>query len=131
MHAQWFKHESSYIAKANVSHAPASALVSLFDYYTEVAFSNLESEAWKVGNQMDIFHIQRLAFKKRALQKEGVEEKGEALRGERDQRETEGRRGEEPGRKGGCGAKQDWCYKNYSPLAQAIAARIQVMTLQF
>lgn len=96
MHAQWFKHESSYIAKANVNHVPAPALVSLFHYYTEVGFSNLESEAWKVGNQTDIFHLQRLAFKKRVLQKEGVEEKGEALRGERDQRGRD--RGEKRGR---------------------------------
>lgn len=61
-----------------------------------MGFSNLESEAWKVGNQTDIFHLQRLAFKKRVLQKEGVEEKGEALREERDQRGRD--RGEKRGR---------------------------------
>lgn len=87
-------------------------------YYSEVGFSNQKSEAWKVGNQKDIFHLQGLAFKKRALQKEGAEEKEEALRGERDQRERDrGEKRGEPGRKGEHGTIQDWCCNYDSPLA--------------
>lgn len=49
----------------------------MFDYYTALGFSNLKSEAWEAGDQRDRFHLQRLTFKKGALQKQGVEENGE------------------------------------------------------
>lgn len=45
-------------------------------------FFNLKSEAWKVGDQRDIFNLQRLDFKKEAiaLTKAGLERGGSGER---------------------------------------------------